>query len=158
MTLRRRSDVDHVWTGFAKKSGHFAEILFYRESFVQLPGHQRFSVADADDFAILDPLDLRSVRIRNFSATDDGDFQHFSVRSRGAGSFRSSDSFRREWILAESIPIIFSLSRLCSGSFSTRNARPYDYKRLATGLSTNLNIVPTSNTARSSRRGEDRST
>ena len=67
--------------------------FLYGKSFLQLPRHQRFSIAHANDFAILDPLDLRGVRIRNFSATDDGDFQHFSARFRFACSFRNSDSF-----------------------------------------------------------------
>ncbi len=89
--------MDYVWTSFTKKSGFLAEIFFFTGNLsVQLPRHQRFSIAHANDFAILDPLDLRGVRIRNFSATDDGDFQHFSARFRFACSSRSSDSSRRE--------------------------------------------------------------
>ena len=48
----------------------------------KLLSHQRLSIADSDDLASRDPLDLRCMRICDFAASYDGDFKHalFSFR------------------------------------------------------------------------------
>ena len=53
-----------------------AEMSLDGESLAQLPRHQRLPVAYADDLTSHDPLNLGSVIIRVFAASDNCDLKH----------------------------------------------------------------------------------
>ncbi len=69
-------DVDHVGPGLGDEFAEVGELGFHRETIGELLGHEWFAVADADDFAATDSLNLSGVEIGNLAATDDGDFKH----------------------------------------------------------------------------------
>ena len=71
-----------VGSRVAQELGQVAEVRPDREPLAELPGHQRLAVADADDLASPDPLDLRRVRVRDLAAADDGDLKHRAAFSR----------------------------------------------------------------------------
>src|SRR5207249_3734816 len=87
MALRRGCDVNDVWPGDSQKFDQVGEVSFDREPVVELLCHQRFAVADPDDLASLDPLDLGRVSIGDLAAPYDRNLKHVAV---SAGSFGNS--------------------------------------------------------------------
>src|SRR3989442_15375604 len=87
MAFRRRRDVNHVWPGVTQKFSQVAEIPFHRDPPVELPRHQRLSVADPNDLASFDPLDLRRVSIGDLAASHNGNFKHLVL---SLGSFENT--------------------------------------------------------------------
>src|SRR5580704_15319263 len=76
VTLRRRRDMDNVRSGLAHKFSQVVKVPFDRESFVELPSHERFPVTDPHDLTIADPHDLRGMSVSDFPASDDSDLKH----------------------------------------------------------------------------------
>ena len=76
MALRRGRDVHDVRRGFLHQLRQITEVPPNTESLGKLLGHQLFPVTDADQFASLDSLDLRRMRVRDLPAPNDGYPKH----------------------------------------------------------------------------------
>src|SRR5260370_32016562 len=72
----RRSNVNNIGPAFTQQCVNVAEVPFDRKSLAELLRHQRFPVADPDDLATLNSLDLRGVGVGNLAASNDGNFKH----------------------------------------------------------------------------------
>src|SRR5580698_10565824 len=66
MTLRWCRDVDNIRSSLGHKFSHIIKVLFDRESFVELPGHERLPVADPHDLTTTNPQNLRGVGVSDF--------------------------------------------------------------------------------------------
>jgi len=73
MGLRWRGDVYHLGRTSSKRLRGSLKCRFTR-IFQQLFSHQFFLVADSDDLAAGDPLDLRSVRVCDLAAPNNFQF------------------------------------------------------------------------------------
>ena len=88
VALGRCRNMNDVGTGLSYQLRQISEMSPDVKAFGQLPGHQLFKIADPHDLAALDPLNLRCVRVRDFSAADYGDSKHdapFPCSSRSSG-------------------------------------------------------------------------
>ncbi|BFU93242.1 MAG: hypothetical protein NTAFB01_44290 [Nitrospira sp.] len=74
MTLRRRRDMYNVWFSNLEQNIDITKIIFYRKSFVQLLGHEFFSVADANNLTIRNSHQLLGMSVRYFAASYDANF------------------------------------------------------------------------------------
>src|SRR6266516_6852679 len=75
VTLRRRCDVNDVRRA---RSEHFVNIgkaLRNAKTFTELPGHERFQIAESNNTATGNSTDRFHVLVRNFAATDERDSQ-----------------------------------------------------------------------------------
>ena len=63
--------MDDVGSRLVQELIQVGEVPFDRESLVELARHQRLAVADRDDPAPGEPLDLFGVGIGDFAAADD---------------------------------------------------------------------------------------
>ena len=76
MTFRWRRDVNGVWMALFQ---HRAQVRIMRldgVAIVELARHERLAIADADNLAAPNPLNLRRMRVRNLAAAYDGNLKH----------------------------------------------------------------------------------
>src|SRR6516164_2539469 len=119
MTLRGCRDVDNVGSGLTEEFQHVAEVMTDRESFSELFGHQRLTIAYGRDLTILNAPDLHGVLIRDLAASDDGDPKH-SFHPRG--SSQKSAAIPRRSISAAPSLSGSSVSRCYNWSSSNKRA------------------------------------
>src|SRR5437867_2424481 len=81
MTLRRCRDLNDIRLSPAQECIEVAIVAPHRVPVIKLPRHQRLTVTDPHDLTALDPQYLRSMRIRDLAAPDDGDFKHVVLRT-----------------------------------------------------------------------------
>src|ERR1051325_3754543 len=79
MILRGSCEMDDVRPCRLKQFTKISKPVFHSESFGQLPGHQFFLIADRNNLTILDPANLRDMRIGNLAAPDDSHLKHFAL-------------------------------------------------------------------------------
>src|SRR2546425_4155310 len=120
MALRRCGDVDDVGRGLDQELAEILEVSFDLEALRQLPRHQLFAVADADDVAPRNPPNLRGVRVGNPPASDDRHPKRH--RALASESSRSIASGLRPSPLSVSSRGVSSPSRSYSGSPSSTHA------------------------------------
>src|SRR6266542_3623181 len=108
MTFRRGRDMHHVRTPFSKKLAQVAEMPFDAKSLVQLLRHQFFTVTNRHDFATLNPLDLRRVRVGDLSTSDYPNLKHGDWLP---DRLRSTASGPRRWRRLATNRELFSPSR-----------------------------------------------
>src|ERR1035438_7401414 len=80
MAGRRCCDMNDIRFGLREEFAHILKTCLNRKPFVELPRHQRFPVADSDNLAFRDPLNLRGMRICDFPAPYNGDLKHLFAR------------------------------------------------------------------------------
>src|SRR5690242_8309712 len=87
MAFRRSGNMHYVGAGIPEHHSEVAEPSLDGKTVIELPGHEGFPVTNSDDLAFRDPLNLRNVRIGNFSTAYDRDLKHTVVLR---GNFRNS--------------------------------------------------------------------
>ena len=70
----------HIGLDLIEEILHLTEAARNVEPLLQLPGHQFFAVADSDDAAAGDVLNLLCVLIGNLAASNDSNLQHRLAR------------------------------------------------------------------------------
>src|SRR5580704_744162 len=116
MTFRWSCDVNNVRASRFQKFPKICKILLDRKTLVELPGHERFTVTDCNDFTSLYPLYLQSVGISNLAASHNGDFKHIV---HPVCRLRCIAAFPPKWIPSASILTWSSISGCCNASSST---------------------------------------
>ncbi len=123
MTCRRSCNMNHIRPGLVKKPLHVSAVSFDTESFSQLSSHQFFPVANPNNFAPANPLDLRRVRVRNLAAPDNANFKHVFLPPC---NFRDTASGPLRWKLVGTSPKGASTFHWCIGFPSSTRARHSD--------------------------------
>src|SRR5216684_3116458 len=86
VTFGRCRYVDNVWSDLTQEFSQIGEVLFDREPFVELLGHQRLAVTHANDLTSFNPLDLRSVGISDLAASHNSNLKHADHPARNFGN------------------------------------------------------------------------
>jgi hypothetical protein len=111
--------MDDVRPGLTQKFTQVGKVPLDREPFAELLGHQRLTVAHANDFTSFHPLHVGCVGIRDLTASHNGCLKHGPYPARNFGNNASIPP--QSTLLASSLAWS-SISRCYNASFSRKRA------------------------------------